>query len=79
MTLPLLAPGLLGAALFAFTISFGEVVVTFFVSGFKETLPLHIWSLLRIGITPTVNAISAVVMLGGILIVAVALKFTRTP
>jgi spermidine/putrescine transport system permease protein len=79
VTLPLLAPGLLGAALFAFTISFGEIVVTFFVSGFDQTLPLHIWSLLKIGITPAVNAISAIIMLAGILAVTVAIKFTRTP
>lgn len=78
VTLPLLAPGLLGAALFAFTISFGEIVVTFFVSGFNQTLPLHIWSLLKIGITPAVNAISAIIMLAGILAVAVAVKLTRT-
>lgn len=79
VTLPLLAPAILGAALFAFTISFGEIVVTFFVSGFQQTLPLRIWSLLKIGITPAVNAVSAIIMLTGVLAVAVALKFTRTP
>jgi spermidine/putrescine transport system permease protein len=78
VTLPLLGPGLLGAALFAFTISFGEIIVTYFVSGFHQTLPLQIWSLLKIGITPTVNAISAVIMLVGLIAAVAALRFTRS-
>jgi spermidine/putrescine transport system permease protein len=77
VTLPLLGPGLLGAGLFAFTISFGEIIVTYFVSGFHQTLPLQIWSLLKVGITPTVNAISAVIMLVGLLAATAALRFAR--
>ncbi len=74
VTLPLLGPGILGAALFAFTISFGEIIVTFFVSGFRETLPLHIWSLLKLGITPATNGMSAIIMFVGILVVAAGLR-----
>lgn len=77
VVLPLLAPGLLGAALFAFTISLGEIIITFFVSGFQQTLPLQIYSLLKIGITPTVNAISVLMMLVGVLAVMAGLAVTR--
>jgi spermidine/putrescine transport system permease protein len=78
VTLPLLGPGILGAALFAFTISFGEIIVTFFVSGFEQTLPLHIWSLLKLGITPAINAMSAIILLTGVFAVIVALRFARS-
>jgi spermidine/putrescine transport system permease protein len=78
VTLPLLAPGLLGAALFAFTISFGEIIVTFFVSGFEQTLPVRIWSLLRLGISPTINAISAIIMFAGLAAIVIALRFVSS-
>ncbi|MGH3359326.1 MAG: ABC transporter permease [Nocardioidaceae bacterium] len=77
VTLPLLGPGLIGAALLAFTISFGEVVVTYFVSGFNQTLPLNIYSQLKTGLTPAVNAISSIVVLVGLACGAVATRLSR--
>ena len=58
ITLPLLAPAILAAALISFTLSFDEVVVTFFTTGTDNTLPMMIWSMLRFGITPEINAIA---------------------
>jgi spermidine/putrescine transport system permease protein len=58
ITLPLLAPAILTAALISFTLSFDEVVVTFFTTGTDNTLPMVIWSMLRVGITPEINAIA---------------------
>lgn len=58
ITLPLLAPAILAAALISFTLSFDEVVVTFFTTGTENTLPMMIWSMLRFGITPEINAIA---------------------
>lgn len=58
ITLPLLAPAILAAALISFTLSFDEVVVTFFTTGTQNTLPMMIWSMLRFGITPEINAIA---------------------
>lgn len=58
ITLPLLAPAILTAALISFTLSFDEVVVTFFTTGTDNTLPMLIWSMLRVGITPEINAIA---------------------
>ena len=58
ITLPLLAPAILTATLISFTLSFDEVVVTFFTTGTDNTLPMVIWSMLRVGITPEINAIA---------------------
>jgi spermidine/putrescine transport system permease protein len=77
VTLPLLGPGLIGAALLAFTISFGEIIVTYFVSGFSQTLPLSIYSQLKTGLTPGVNAISSIILLVGLACGAVATRLTR--
>ena len=64
VTLPLLYPAILAGALLAFTFSFDDFVLTFFVSGASSTtLPLKIFSMLRFGISPVVNAV-ATVMLG---------------
>ena len=63
VTLPLIAPGVISAALVSFTISFDEFVVTFFVSGKGVvTLPLFLYSELRFSVTPEINAISTVVL-----------------
>jgi spermidine/putrescine transport system permease protein len=60
--LPLLLPAIIGSALIAFTLSFDEVVITFFTTGTENTLPTTIWAMLRFGITPELNAVSTVMM-----------------
>jgi spermidine/putrescine transport system permease protein len=61
--LPLLAPAIFAGALLAFTFSFDDFVLTFFVSGATSTtLPLKIFSMLRFGISPVVNAIATVML-----------------
>ena len=78
ITLPLLAPGIIAAALFAWTISFDEFVITFFIAGGAgQTLPLKIWSLLKFGLSPTINAISAIILLVALFLVTSALAMTR--
>jgi spermidine/putrescine transport system permease protein len=63
VVLPLIAPGIISAAMIAFTISFDEFVLTFFVSGRGLiTLPLYLYSEIRFQVTPEVNAISTVVL-----------------
>ncbi len=61
VTVPSLALPLLAAALLVFTLSMDEIAVSFFLVGRDNTLPLEIWSRLRRGITPEINAISTVV------------------
>jgi len=61
VTLPNLRLPIIGAALLIFTLSMDEIAVSFFLIGRDNTLPLEIWSRLRRGMTPEINAISAVI------------------
>src|ERR1700728_2647660 len=63
VTLPNLRVSLIAAALLIFTLSLDEIAVSFFLIGRSNTLPLEIWSRLRRGITPEINAISTLILL----------------
>lgn len=76
VTLPLILPGVMAGALLAFTLSFDDFVITFFVSGVgSSTLPLKIWSMLKFGVTPVINALSTVVVLVTLVIILGAGRF----
>ncbi len=78
ITLPLLAPGIIAAALFGWTISFDEFIITFFIiGGAGQTLPLKIWSLLKFGISPAINSVSAIILMISLSLVVVALAVAR--
>lgn len=63
VTIPLLYPAILAGALLAFTFSFDDFVLTFFVAGAgSTTLPLLIFSMLRFGVSPVINAIATVML-----------------
>ena len=76
VTLPIIRPGILAAALLSFTLSFDDFVTTFFTAGPTiVTLPLLIWSRVRMGITPEINAISTLmVAFSTIVIIVLELK-----
>jgi spermidine/putrescine transport system permease protein len=61
VTLPNLKLAIIGAALLIFTLSMDEIAVSFFLIGRNNTLPLEIWSRLRRGMTPEINAVSTVI------------------
>jgi spermidine/putrescine transport system permease protein len=61
ITLPNLKLSIIGAALLIFTLSMDEIAVSFFLVGRENTLPLEIWSRLRRGMTPEINAVSTVI------------------
>jgi spermidine/putrescine transport system permease protein len=63
ITLPNLRVSIIAASLLIFTLSLDEIAVSFFLIGRDNTLPLEIWSLLRRGITPEINAISTLILL----------------
>ena len=63
VTLPNLRLPIIGAALLIFTLSMDEIAVSFFLIGRDNTLPLEIWSRLRRGMTPEINAISTVIFI----------------
>jgi spermidine/putrescine transport system substrate-binding protein/spermidine/putrescine transport system permease protein len=63
VTLPLIAPGVLGAALLVFALSIDDYVVTSFVAGVgSTTLPLHVYSMVKSGLSPAINAISTLLV-----------------
>jgi spermidine/putrescine transport system permease protein len=73
VTLPLALPGIVAAALLVFTLSIDDYVVTSFVAGVgSTTLPLHIYSMLKVGVTPEVNAVSTLLLAGTVTLIAVA-------
>lgn len=76
ITLPLIAPGIIGGALLAFTLSIDDFVVTFFTAGVGwTTLSVHIYSLLKFGITPKINAISTMLLVNSIVFILLFLRF----
>jgi spermidine/putrescine transport system permease protein len=78
VTLPLLAPGIVAGALLAFTLSFDDYVITSFVAGAgSSTLPLVVYSMVRRGIEPSVNAISTIVIVVTAVLLWIADRMTR--
>jgi spermidine/putrescine transport system permease protein len=73
VVLPALAPALIGSALLAFTLSFDEFIITLFVIGGDQTLPLYIFNHVRYGITPSVNAVASLFLLGSFAVLTLAL------
>ena len=75
VTLPLIMPGIVAGALMAFTLSIDDFVITFFTAGAgTNTLPLQIYSMIKIAITPEVNAISTLLMLFTLVLIIAASK-----
>ncbi|KAA2214686.1 ABC transporter permease subunit [Teichococcus oryzae] len=78
VTLPLLAPSLVAGWLLAFTLSVDDVVVASFVSGpAGTTLPMVVFSMLRLGLTPEVNALAVVVLSAAGSLLALAMLALR--
>lgn len=78
VTLPLLAPGIVAGALMAFTLSLDDFVITFFVSGpGSTTLPVQVYSMIKFGVTPEVNALSTLMLLGSTILVIISLVLQR--
>ncbi|OWV98895.1 ABC transporter permease [Rhizobium sp. R693] len=62
VTIPILAPTIVGAAILTFALSFDEFIITVFVSGNDTTLPLYIWSMMRRTVDPSINAASVLAL-----------------
>lgn len=78
VTLPSLAPGIVAGALLVFTLSLDEFVVTYFINGpASPTLPIVIYSMVRFGVTPEINALAALLLLVSFTIVFSAQRITR--
>jgi spermidine/putrescine transport system permease protein len=78
VTLPILMPGIVSGALLAFTLSLDDFVITFFVSGpGSTTLPVRVYSMIKFGVTPEVNAISTLMLAGSTVLVVISLMLQR--
>ena len=79
ITLPVISPAILSGWLLAFTISLDDVVISSFVTGpGSTTLPLLIWSKVRLGVTPDINALATLMVLAvGIGVVAAGIIMNR--
>ncbi len=78
VTLPLIMPGILGGGLLAMTLSLDDVVITQFVTGGGwSTLPVYVFSLIRKGVTPLINAVSVVMLVASMALVALSLLAQR--
>ncbi len=63
VTLPVIMPGVVAGAFLAFTLSLDDVVISFFVAGPQSTtLPLKVFSMVKFGVTPEINALSTIIM-----------------
>ena len=80
VTLPLVAPSVIAAALLAFTLSIDEFIIAYFTAGAgraSTTLPMQIYAMIRFGVTPEINAMASIVMLVSFALVFTAQRLNR--
>ena len=68
VTLPLIAPAMLAAALLGFALSIDDFVITYFVAGGEQTFPVYVWGIARVAVPPQVNVVAS-----GIFLIAICL------
>jgi spermidine/putrescine transport system permease protein len=74
VTFPLILPGVISAALLAFTLSLDDFVVSFFTTGVgTTTLPLFVYGMIKLSVTPAINAISTLMLFASVLLVVSSL------
>lgn len=72
VVLPLIGPAIFAGALFAFTLSLDEFVITLFLIGAGNTLPIYIYTQVKFGITPEINAIATLLIAASLTLSAIA-------
>jgi spermidine/putrescine transport system permease protein len=80
ITLPLILPSVVAAALLAFTLSIDEFIIAYFTAGAGQsstTLPMQIYAMIRFGVTPEINAMATIVMLLSFVLVLSAQRLNR--
>jgi spermidine/putrescine transport system permease protein len=76
--IPMCTPGIISGFLMAITLSVDDFVITFFVTGpGASTLPLHIYSMLRFGLSPAINALSVILIVGSLVMAFMSKKLFR--
>ncbi len=78
VTLPWIAPGIIAGALFAFAVSFDQFVVSYFLSEPGDaTLPVLIYTAIRKGFTPEINAVSTIIIVVSMLVMLIAARYSK--
>lgn len=78
ITLPILTPAIVSGGLLAFIVSMDNFIMSFFTAGpGSTTLPLYIWGSLRVGLTPEINALSAIILAVSIFVLVLSQAITR--
>jgi spermidine/putrescine transport system permease protein len=78
ITVPSIAPALVAGALLVFTLSLDEFVIAFFTGGpTTQTLPMAVYSMVRVGVTPEINALATILVVVSIAVVVFAAKMVR--
>jgi spermidine/putrescine transport system permease protein len=72
VVLPLILPAVFAGALFAFTLSLDEFIITLFLIGAQNTLPIYIYTQVKFGITPEVNALASLLLAASLILIAFA-------
>ena len=72
VVLPLIMPAVFAGALFAFTLSLDEFIITLFLIGGHNTLPIYIYTQVKFGITPEVNALASLLLFASLLLLVIA-------
>jgi len=76
--MPLLAPGIAAGAMLAFTLSIDDFVITFFVAGQgTTTLPIYIYSMIKYGSTPVINALSVILLILTFIVIWLTQRLTE--
>ena len=76
VTLPMIRTALIGAALLAFTVSFDEIVISYFLTGTWMTLPVFIYGMMRYGLSPKVYAISTIILFLSLALIMLMSRYT---
>ncbi|SEM64651.1 spermidine/putrescine transport system permease protein [Gemmobacter aquatilis] len=77
ITLPNIRSAVFGAGLLSFVLSFDEIPVTFFLTGRDNTLPMYIYSTMRRGVTPEINAVGTLIVLASLILIIVSVLLSR--
>jgi len=78
VVLPVLMPAILAGLLLSFTFSFEDFIIAFFVAGPNTTLPIYVFSSIRRGVTPEINAIGTAVLLTSLALLMLSQFLLRT-
>ncbi|WP_267554062.1 ABC transporter permease [Rhizobium rhizogenes] len=72
IVLPQIMPSILAGFLLAFTFSFDDFIIAFFVAGSNTTLPIYVFASIRRGVTPEINAIATMVLIASLILIFIA-------